>query len=388
MPRCVTGVEKEAPTRTHPGFWVAILAVFALFLCGFGPPTLLDKDGPQPQRLTVGQLRQMEAAGRPPATVTAPGVLVYDADADRVLIARNENAPRAPASLAKLMTALLILEKGGLEQRVFIERDDLVGEATMGLTAGEVLTVQELLYGLLIPSGNDAAFALARHHSGQVHIFVQRMNLRAQELGLTQTFFVNPNGFDAPGQVSSPQDLLTLTRILWEYPLFQEIVGTASIVVAGHPLATTNQLLGSYPGANGVKTGTTTAAGQSLIAGINRQGHQLFVVVLGSQERYADVRALIAAAEGSFAWANLFSGPRLTAVDRVYDAEGKRWFVQAQGETNALFLPIWERRQLRPYRRLQLPPPGLWSAGASAGVLEWRMGERIVATQPLVLYLP
>lgn len=365
-----------------------ISALLALFLCGFGPPTLLDRDGPQPQRLTVGQLRQMETAGRAPASVSAPGVLVYDADADQVLITRNEEVPRAPASLAKLMTALLILEKGGLEQRVFIERDDLVGEATMGLAAGEVLTVQELLYGLLIPSGNDAAFALARHHSGQVHIFVQRMNLRAQELGLTHTFFVNPNGFDAPGQTSSPRDMLILTRILWAYPLFRKIVGTAAIVVAGHPLATTNQLLGSYPGANGVKTGTTTAAGQSLIAGINRQGHQLFVIVLGSQERYADVRALIAAADSSFAWANLFRGPRLTAVDRVFDAEGKRWFVRAEGETNALFLPIWERQQLRPYRRLQLPPPGLWSVGASAGVLEWRMGERIVATQPLVLYLP
>ena len=367
---------------------MAALALLALFLCGFGPPTLLDSDGPTPQRLTVGQLRQMEQAGHPPETVSAPVVLVYDVDADRILIQQNADVARAPASLAKLMTALLILEKGGLEQRVVVEGEDLVGEATMGLAAGEVLTAEELLWGLLIPSGNDAALALARHHSGRVEIFVQQMNLRAQELGLAQTNFVNPNGFDANGQTSSAQDLLALTRLLWEYPLFRQIVGTASATVAGHALISTNELLGSYPGANGVKTGTTSAAGQNLIAGIDRNGHQLFAIILGSRERYFDARALFAAADNSYAWANLGSGPRLTALDRVYDVDQKRWFVRAEGETAALFLPAWERQRLRIYRRLQLPPPGLWSPGASAGVLEWRLGEEIVATQRLVLYLP
>ncbi len=378
----------SAPAIGHHRFLVAALALLALFLCGFGPPTLLDSDLPTAQGLTVGQLRQMEQAGRPPESISAQAVLVYDLDADRVLIESNAGTGRPPASLTKLMTALLILERGGLDQRVVVEQEDLVGEATMGLVRGELLTAEELLWGLLVPSGNDAALALARHHSGQLHLFVQRMNLRAQELGLAQTHFVNPNGFDAAGQSSSAQDLLVLTRLLWEYPLFRQIVGTASAQVAGHPLISTNQLLGTYPGANGVKTGTTTAAGQSLIAGIDRNGHQLFVIVLGSQERYFDARALIAAADNSFAWANLSVGPRLTGLDRLYDGEQKRWFVRAEGETSALFLPTWERQQVRPYRRLQLPPPGLWSAGASAGVLEWRMGERVVATQRLVLYLP
>ncbi|MBX3051381.1 MAG: D-alanyl-D-alanine carboxypeptidase [Caldilineaceae bacterium] len=374
--------------RLYRRFLVIALALAALFLCGFGPPTLVDSDGPTPQRLTVGQLRQMEQAGRPPNSITAQAVLVYDVDADRVLIQSAAETDRAPASLAKLMTALLILEKGGLDQRVVVEREDLVGEATMGLARGELLTVEELLWGLLIPSGNDAAMALARHHSGQVHLFVQRMNLRAQELGLTQTNFLNPHGFDEPGQITSAQDLLTLTRLLWGFPLFRQIVGTQSTTVAGHALVSTNQLLGTYPGANGVKTGTTTAAGQNLVAGIDRNGHQLFAVILGSQDRYFDARTLVAAADNSFAWANLGSGKRLTALDRVFDIDQKRWFIQAESETPALFLPIWERQQLSLYRRLQLPPAGLWSSGASAGVLEWRMGEKTVATQRLVLYLP
>lgn len=367
---------------------LAVLALLAFFLCGFGPPALLDSDSPNPQRLTIGQLRQMEQAGRPPETISAQAVLVYDVDADRILIQSNAGVARAPASLTKLMTALLILEKGGLEQRVVVEREDLVGEATMGLSAGELLTAEELLWGLLIPSGNDAAMALARHHSGSVDTFVQRMNQRGQALGLTQTNFVNPHGFDADGQSSSAQDLLTLTRLLWESPLFRRIVGTASATVAGHTLVSTNQLLGTFPSANGVKTGTTTAAGQNLVAGIERNGHQLFAVILGSQDRYFDARALAAAADNSFAWAVLGSGPRLTALDRVYDADQKRWFLRAEGETPGLFLPVWERRRLSLYRRLQLPPPGLWTVGASAGVLEWRMGDEVVATQRLVLHLP
>jgi len=369
-------------------FWIIALAFSAIFLCGFGPPTLRDKDGPSSQRLTVGQLRQMENAGNPPSTISAPSVLVYDLDADRVLIQQNATAARPPASLAKLMTALLILEKGGLDQRVAVERDDQVGGSSMGLRVGEVLTAENLLWGLLVASGNDAALALARHHSGQVHLFVQRMNLRAQELGLTRTNFANPHGLDADGQVSSAQELLVLVKILWDYPLFRQIVGTASITVADHPLLSTNQLLGSYPSVNGVKTGTTYAAGENLIVGVDRDDHQLFIVILGSQDRYFDARTLIAAADQSFGWASLGAGPRPTALDRVYDVDQKRWYLRAEGERPSIFLPAWERQRMRIYRRLQLPPPGLWSLGASAGVLEWRLGDTVVATQRLVLYLP
>lgn len=389
----IPGVIEESkkvhvPGRPFRRFAVVVLALLALLLCGFGPPTLLDSDGPGAQGWTAGQLRRMEQVGLPPDDISAQAVLVYDVDADRVLIEAGADVARAPASLTKLMTALLILEKGGLDQRVVIEREDQVGGATMGLERGELLTAEELLWGLLIPSGNDAAMALARHHSGQVHLFVQRMNLRARELGLTNTNFVNPHGFDAADQISSARDLLTLTRLLWDFPLFREIVGTATAQVAGHALVSTNQLLGSNPAVNGVKTGTTTAAGQNLIAGLDRDGHQLFVIVLGSQDRYFDARFLFAAADANFAWTNLSVGPRLTALDRVYDADGKRWFVQAEGATDALFLPAWERRRLHPYRRLQLPPPGLWTPGSSAGVLEWRLGAEVVATQPLVLHLP
>ncbi|RME57736.1 MAG: D-alanyl-D-alanine carboxypeptidase [Caldilineae bacterium] len=357
----------------------------ALLTTGFGPPTLVDRDAAPAYRYTVGQLRQMQMARRPPEEVSARAVLVYDLDSDRVLMARNEAVPLPPASLTKLMTALLVLERGDLDRQVTVQVDDLVGGASMGLRAGETLTVRELLWGLLIPSGNDAAMALARAHSGQVHVFVQRMNLRAQELGLAESHFANPHGFDATGHTSSARDLLTLTRMLWTYPLFREIVGTAETTVAGHTLRSTNQLLGAFPGANGVKTGTTPAAGQSLVAGVNRDGHQLFMVVLGSRDRYADVRTLYSQYERTYTWVRLQQPQRFTVLDRLYDPQGKRWFVQGEGVASDVFLPIWDRTRLRPFRRVQPPIGASWTPGADVGVLEWRLGDQVIGVQRLIL---
>ncbi|MBX3001904.1 MAG: D-alanyl-D-alanine carboxypeptidase [Caldilineaceae bacterium] len=369
--------------RTYCSLFVVALA--ALFTCGFGPPTLIDRDVAPTHRLTVGQLRQIERARTLPAEVTGRAVLLYDVDADQILMEHNADQSLPPASLTKLMTALLILEQGDLQSQVTIGPDDLIGGATMGLQIGERWRVEQLLWGLLVPSGNDAALALARHHSGQAHVFVQRMNLRAQELGLTATRFVNPHGLDDVGHVSSARDLLTLTRLLWPYPLFREIVGTASITVGGRPLQSTNQLLGTFPGANGVKTGTTPTAGQCFIASIDQNGHQLLIIVLGSQDRYADVRALNNVYTRNYGWRTASIGPRPTALDRLYDDNGDRWFLAAQGETPAFFLPRWELGRLHPFRTIYPLPRSPWSSGMVVGVIEWRVGDRVVGTQQLVL---
>jgi D-alanyl-D-alanine carboxypeptidase len=362
-----------------------VVALAALFTCGFGPPTLIDRDVAPTHRLTVGQLRQMESARTLPAEVTSQAVLIYDVDADQIVMDHNTDQPLPPASLTKLMTALLILEQGDLQAQVTIEPGDLIGGATMRLQTGERWSVEQLLWGLLVPSGNDAAQALARHHSGQVYIFVHHMNLRAQELGLTSTYFENPHGLDDVGHVSSARDLLTLTRLLWPYPLFREIVGTSSITVGGRVLQSTNQLLGMFRGANGVKTGTTPNAGECLIASIDQDGHQLLIIILGSQDRYADVRALNSIYMHNYGWRTAAIGPRPTALDRLYDDNGDRWFVAAQGESPAFFLPRWELGRLRPFRNLYPLPLSPWSSGMIVGRLEWRLGDRTVGTQQLVL---
>jgi serine-type D-Ala-D-Ala carboxypeptidase (penicillin-binding protein 5/6) len=362
-----------------------LLVLAAFFTAGFGPPTLVDRDVAPTHRLTVGQLRQMQAARLVPEEVTSRAVLIYDVSANETLLAHNADLSLPPASLTKLMTALLILEREDLQAQVIIQPGDLVGGATMGLQAGEALTVEQLLWGLLVPSGNDAAMALARFHSGQGQSFVQRMNGRAQELGLTRSRFENPHGFDADGHLSSALDLLRLSQELWQYPLFREIVGTASTTVAGRQLRSTNHLLGDYPGATGIKTGTTVGAGQSLIARIERDGRAVVILVLGSQDRFADVRSLHAQYLRTYGWRNLALSLRPTALDRLYDAEGNRWFLAAQGEAPAIFLPRWEQARLQPFRRLHNHSPRVWLPGSEVGVLEWRLGDTVVATQSLVL---
>ena len=368
-----------------------LLGMMALFTLGFTPPTLVDREAAPTQRRTLGQLRQLAQFQQTPA-VASRAYLVYDAQADATLMAVNPDTPLAQASLTKLMTALLVLEReaaepGFLQSTVRIQPSDLVGGATMGLVSGESLTVEELLWGLLIPSGNDAATALARHTSGSVDGFVATMNRRAAELGLTQTQFANPEGLDAPGHHTSARDLLTLTQADWAFPLFRRIVGTASASVAGHALQNTNELVGSYAGVNGVKTGTTDVAGQCLVVSLERDGRQRLAVILGSRDRYADARTLLAQADLFFSWsANPAASGRLTALDRMVGAEGKVWLLRPLGDAPDVLLPRWQRQDLQHYRRLDLPPlMESWQPGLTAGVLEWRLAGQVVGTQVLVL---
>lgn len=381
--------------RGRRSVYVALWCLLAMSMCGFGPPTLVDRDVAPQQKFTIGQLRQIQWARTPPINSSARSVLAYDLDAEQVLMTQAADLPVPPASLVKLMTALLIFEQNRLTKQVTIQPEDLVGGATMGLRAAEVLRVEELLWGLLIPSGNDAAMALARQYTGHVSLFVQRMNLRARELNLRETQFANPHGLDVDGQVASAQDLLTLVRLLWQYPLFREIVGTAMTTVAHHPLYTTNQLLGSSPALNcptpevcsinGVKTGTTARAGQSLIAGVDRDGHQLFVVVLGSIDRYADMQAVLAVIQHNYHWIPVHLPQRPTALDRLFDPSGNRWVLRAEGDTADILLARWEYQNLRLFRRVHPPPYHVWTAGMEVGVLEWRLGDTVVATQRLII---
>lgn len=373
----------DSALRPKPLLFAGLLLAI-VFLSGFGPPVLLDRPYAPTERVTIGDLRYRAAAVPPPTSAAA--YLVYDVAADQILFAYQPEAPLAPASLTKLMTALLVLEQGHLLDTVTIRGSDLVGEASMGLQAGEQLTVQELLWGLLIPSGNDAALALARTTAGDVATFVDQMNARARQLGLRHTHFANPHGLDAPGQESSAADLLTVTRRLWTYPLFRQIAGTAETTVAGHTLRNTNELLGTLSGANGVKTGTSTAAGECLVASIQREDRQVLVVILGSRDRYHDLRSLDAFYEATYHWTNL-DRSELTALNRIYGPGDELWYLRTIGAPTPRLIRSWEILRLRTYRRLDLPTVGVaWKPGMEVGALEWWLGDERIASQTLVLW--
>ena len=237
--------------------------------------------------------------------VGAAAALAVDMDSLRILYSRNATVPRPPASLAKMMTAAVALDHLGPNTVITVPPGApsvgaAVGGTAMGLLPGERLSLHDLLYGMLLPSGNDAAYTIAQAVAGSQQAFAALMNAKAAALGLVGTHFVQGYGLDEAGQYSTAWDLMRLARYdLRHYALFDRIVATAYHYIGPgrtHPdfaLHNMNRLLGVYPGVFGVKTGTTPAAGQNLVAVVRRDGRRIIVVVLGSSDRYADATALL-----------------------------------------------------------------------------------------------
>jgi D-alanyl-D-alanine carboxypeptidase (penicillin-binding protein 5/6) len=216
---------------------------------------------------------------------------------------RAPDAPRLPASLTKLMTALLALEERGADADAWVTVSARAAAETgsrAGLRRGEAITRADAITATLVASANDACLALAEHVGGSVATFVERMNRRALALGLTGTHFENPCGHDAPGHRSTARDLLVLARAALAVPGFRRIVAEERATVrtrAGRTIAlrTHNVLLGRLPGASGVKSGYTEGAGQCVVALARRGDVEVLVVLLGAPDRWWAAAALLEA---------------------------------------------------------------------------------------------
>lgn len=231
----------------------------------------------------------------------APSYLV--AVDGRLVWARHPDAPRPPASLAKLMAALVVLEGEWAPERSIPVSGSAAraGGARLGLRAGERLRAGDALRAMLVASANDACLALAEAAAGTAEAFVRRMNARAAALGLARTRFVDPCGFDAPGQATTASDLWALTRAALLVPELREVVALDRVeltTAGGRRLsaATRNSLLGRAHGVRGVKTGTTAAAGRCIVALAERDGREVLVVLLGAPDRWWTAAAIIEAA--------------------------------------------------------------------------------------------
>jgi D-alanyl-D-alanine carboxypeptidase (penicillin-binding protein 5/6) len=266
--------------------------------------------------------------------------MVVDLSSGKTLYGLRPNDPLPPASTVKIMTALVTLEKANLDDVVEVSAAAAATEGSrMGLVTGETLTVRDLLYGLLLPSGNDAAVALAEHVSGTQDGFVAEMNRMAADLGLQATHFTSPHGLDDPSETTSAADLVTLTSAALNSPAFSEIVKTPAADVAGHALVNTNELLRTYPGADGVKTGTTDAAGECLVASVTRSGHRLLVVLLGSLNRYVEATALLDWAAEAWQWRGI--GLPDDALAWTTSPGGLRYRLRT-AEPRDVLLPSWQ----------------------------------------------
>lgn len=238
---------------------------------------------------------------------SAEAATVIDNKTGVVLLEKNPDLRHLPASTTKLATALVVLENC-LPQTV-VKVGYVEGEGTkMGLATGDQLTVESLLYGLLVPSGNDAAFALANSCAPSYSQFISQMNKKAKDLGMTNTHFQNPAGFDSPMQYSTAHDLTKLSRAAVANPLISKIVATRSIVVSDvtstktYYLENVNKLLGVVPGVEGVKTGQTEGSLENLVAKVTRDGNTVITVVLGSGDRFGETTSLIDWAFKNHTW--------------------------------------------------------------------------------------
>ncbi len=226
--------------------------------------------------------------------VSAQKAVVMDADTGRILYERQARDRSLIASTTKIMTALVICQQCNVLDRVAIPAEAVgIEGSSMYLQEGEVLTVQELLYGLMLRSGNDAAVALAIYCGGTVEGFAELMNDKARELGLRDTHFVNPNGLDAPNHYSTALDLAKLAAYAMEDPIFARTVGAKTVTIGQRVLTNHNKLLWQLPGAEGVKTGYTRAAGRLLVSSARREGRRLICVTINDPDDWADHKALL-----------------------------------------------------------------------------------------------
>lgn len=231
--------------------------------------------------------------------VTAEAAVVMDMDTGQVLYGKAEHERRPPASLTKVMTGYLAAKQPNLQQTVTVSAEAAAtGESSLDLKEGDQLAFADLLHGALMKSANDACVALAEQIAGSEAAFVHNMNLQACLLGCANTNFCNTNGLPAKNHYSSAYDLAVMTRAAMQNETFAQIVQQQKYMVRwldGRQLLVhnTNRLLREYPGAIGVKTGTTNEAGQCLIAVAEKAGNRIIVVVLKSKNRFLDAVRLL-----------------------------------------------------------------------------------------------
>lgn len=334
------------------------------------------------------------AIGAGPApTPEGSAWLLADGATGEVLAERGSGVARPMASLTKMMTALVALESGDPDRIVTVAPAAAsVGESSAGLRPGERISVRNLVRGLMVGSGNDAATAIAYAVAGSEAEFVTRMNEKAKAMGLTRTRFANPHGLDEPGHQSSPRDLLVLGRAVMANPFLRELVGNRTVTLPGpggagtRRLQSENDLLAIMPDADGIKTGHTDDAGYTLVAHATSGslGREMYAVLMGEPDRATRARDAKALLEWGFSH---YARPVVMAKGRPVvsvDVQG------VPGEAVPLAPPANVAATIRMGRPVQLRviAPSMATAplakGARVGQVEVRQGDDVVARSALV----
>lgn len=253
------------------------------------------------------QTPQAVSQGQPPPNLSAQAVLIEDVDSGQLLLEKNIQQRLHPASLTKLMAALVSVGHFKPADILVVPKEALVSGSTMGLVTGESLTFRSLLYGMLLNSGNDAAYTIAFNYPGGLEVFVAKMNEQVSQMGLANTHFTNPAGFDGGNHYSSAADLTKIAKAAAINPQLAKIVSTKETSILSwdksrtHLLKNLNKLL-TIEGVIGIKTGFTENAGENLIGLVERDGHRILTVMLASHDRFGETKSLIDWVFTNFEW--------------------------------------------------------------------------------------
>lgn len=268
------------------------------------PPTPTPTTLPVVSKFTT---RLPTSQNLPLPEISAKHIFIMDRESKMVLYAKAADDQIYPASTTKMMTALVVSQEFPLDTQLTVSQSYPDG-VDIGLRAGETVTVENLLFAMLVQSANDAAEVLAAGFPGGREGFISAMNQKAQDLNLRNTYFKNPTGLDEIGHFSSASDLARLADFLMENVSLRRIVSTENAVVASvgmtdiHPVTNVNRLLGKIPGVLGVKTGFTDLAGESLVLYVNRDNREVIISLMGSTDRFTDATRLIDWTYSNFTW--------------------------------------------------------------------------------------
>ena len=314
--------------------------------------------------------------------VSARRAYVLDAVSGRELFVRNPDERSLIASTTKIMTALIVCEQCNVLDRMRIPKEAVgIEGSSMYLKEGEVLTLQELLYGLMLSSGNDAAVALAIYCGGTVEGFAELMNDKARNLGLTGTHFENPNGLDSPGHYSTARDLAKLAAYAMKNPIFYKTVSAKSVRIGERCLTNHNKLLWKLEGADGAKTGFTKAAGRILVSSATRQGRRIIGVTIDAPDDWNDHCQLLNEGFARYQDRQIVQAGQRVSVQEVLGGDARRIEMLA-AEDFSYALAAEECPQL------VLPGPGFVYApaveGAEAGFAYVLINGTVIGKVPVV----
>lgn len=318
--------------------------------------------------------------------VSAQAAVLIDVESGRILYEKNGDEKKPIASITKIMTAIIAIEHGDLEEKVTISAKAAGKEgSSLYLKQGEQMTLKHLLYGLMLRSGNDAAVAIAEHIGGSEEGFVALMNEKAAYLGMTNSHFVNPHGLDDERHYSTANDMAKLTVYALQNEAFQHIVGT-NVIQVPHPRENwnlkwynKNKMLHMYAGADGVKTGYTSKAKRTLVSSATRNEQQLVVVTLNAPDDWNDSMALLDYGFQQY--------PLRTVLDENEVIDKK---VPEQGlviaPEHSFIYPLSEQELSEVEKEIVIPgeiPPGL-KVGISVGEIDIKLAGKTIGSVPLV----